>query len=1140
MQFRVLGPVEVLDGDGPVDIGTPRQRALLARLLVDANRVVPLDRIIDDLWEGEPPAAATATLQSYVSLLRRVLEPDRAPRTPATVLVTRPPGYLLAVDDADLDAACFAAAVAKGRSLLDAGRPSEAEAAFDEALGWWRGDPYADVELDAFAHVERQRLVELRASALEDRFTALLDQGRHRYALGDLEAFVAEHPYRERGWELLVLAQYRAGRQVDALRAYQQAREVLVEQVGVEPGAALVELERRVVAQDPALEWRPAEAHRAPLTPTGAIGPTTPVASAPDGADDGGDDLVGRAAEVARLEGAVQRLRAGTGGLLVVSGDPGIGKTRLVEVVLRGAAAAGVRVGWGRSGDGDGAPSYWPWNQALGGLAAAAPDHVLAAAGPVLGHVVPALAERLGAAPALPDDAAAARFAVHRAVEQLLAGLATEPTVVVLDDAHWADVSSLQLLAALAARLEELPLLVVLTVRPAEARGSAALIDALGLAARELEVGRLELGGLDRDGVRDYLAVEGVEASPRVVEVLHARSGGNPFFLGELTRLLTSQRPGADLGEDAARHVPHGVRDVVQQRLARLPDVSRELLGTAAVAGRQVDLVVLANAADLEPEVALDRLEPAVVSGMMVLDEGGALSLTFSHDLVRDAVYDELSPVRRTRLHRRIADALLERFGDGPGAPAAQLAFHYSGSLALGTGEAALMWARRAAEAATARAADAEAARMWELALRALAAERPDDTATRVDLLVERSSSLRRAWDLDAAREALDEALEVAVGLDDPTRLVEAAALYGGVNLWTWRRVGTVGERTVALLEDAIPRLPADAHVTRSRAAGVLGVELYYGPDVERCLAAGDESVREAEVAGDPAELARALNNSFITRWRPGREAELLPLVERMLAIPGLAPEVEAIGLMHRTMLLFTFDRVHDVAGVVPRLRELRNRVTAPDVAAQLDFTVATWCGLTGDAEAGQDLVERGWTARYADSTMWGGEWVYLLGRLTLDVGRELDLDAVADRLVELCREEAADLVRPTAAMALVEVGRHDEARAVLGDGPCLGDSWADTFNTVQWALVHAELGLPTADWRERLEPLADHLVVAGSNLAVWGSMHWVLARLADATGDWEAAARHWAAADEVDGRLGLAPAPRPGEGVLRRYARRG
>jgi len=501
---------------------------------------------------------------------------------------------------------------------------------------------------------------------------------------------------------------------------------------------------------------------------------------------------------------------------------------------------------------------------------------------------------------------------------------------------------------------------------------------------------------------------------------------------------------------------------------------------------------------------------------------------------VRDAVYDELSPVRRTRLHRRIADALVERFGSGAAAPAAQLAFHYSASLALGTGEAALQWARRAAGAASTRAADAEAARMWELALRALVAVRPDDTASRVDLLVERSSSLRRAWDLDAAREVLDQALELAVQLDDPLRLAEAAALYGGVNLWTWRQVGTVGERTVTLLEDAIPRLPPDAHVTRSRAAGALGVELYYGRDVERSLAAGDESVREAEICGDPAELARALNNSFITRWRPGREAEMLPLVERMLSLPGLAPEVESIGLMHRTMLLQTLDRVPEVAGLVPRLRELREIVRMPDVAAQLDFTLATWAGLHGDRATAADLVERGWTARYADSTMWGGEWVYLLGRLSLGVVE--DLDAIADRLAELCVGEASDLVRPTAVLALVEVGRLDEARALAGSGPRLGDSWADTFNAVQWALAATRLDLPVAPWRAWLEPRADLLIVAGSNLAVWGSMHWPLALLAEADGDRPAAARHWAAADEVDGRLGLGRAPRPGEGLVRRY----
>jgi DNA-binding SARP family transcriptional activator len=1141
MQFRVLGPVEVVGDAGPLDVGTPRQRALLARLLVDANRVVPLDRIIEDLWEGEPPAAATATLQSYVSVLRRVLEPDRAPRTPATVLVTRPPGYLLAVADDDLDAVVFTAAVGRGRSLLDAGRPAEAEAAFDEALALWRGEPYADVELDAFALVERQRLTELYASAQEDRFTALLDQGRHRYALGDLEAFVADHPYRERAWELLVLARYRAGRQVDALRAYQDARQALVEQVGVEPGPRLVELERQVVAQDPSLEWRPATGaavDRPGATASGGAEPGTDGTEPAAGDVAPGADLVGRDAELGELRRALERLRAGSGGLIVVAGDPGIGKTRLVDAALRTEAAArGLRVGWGRSSDGDGAPSYWPWTQALGDLAAAAGPEVVQEAGPVAGHVVPDFTAQLGPAPPLPDDPAAARFTVRQAVATLLAGLVDQaPTVVVLDDAQWADVASLRLLGSLAPDLVALPLLVVATVRPTEARHNAALVDTLALAARDLEVCRLDLGGLDREAVATYLAGQGLTPTRRLVEVLHARSGGNPFFLGELARLLVSQQAsGVELAEDAATRVPHGVSDVVHQRLDRLPEASRELLGLAAVAGRDIDVTVLALAAELDPDVVLDRLEPALLSGMVRDDGGAGVGLAFSHDLVRDALYDELTVVRRARLHRRVADALVERYGSSTAAPATQIAVHYGAALALGTGAATLRWARAAAEQAAARAADDEAAALWELAVRAHEVERPDDGAGRFDLLVERAASLRRAWDLDAARAVLDSALELAVGLDDPVRLAEAASLYGTVNLWTWRPVGVVDERTVTLLEEALDALPAEAHVTRSRAAGALGVELYYGADAERSMGAADEALRQAELSGEPAEVARALNNSFITRWRPGREAEMLALTGRSLDLPGLRPEVEAIALMHRTMVLFHFGRVAEVATLVPRLEDLRPAVRMPDVAAQLDFTTGTWAGLQGRPDEAQELVERGWTARYVDSTMWGGEWVYLLGLLA--IGRAGDMGKVADRLVAMAQGEQSDLMRPTAILALLDAGRHDEARALVGEGPRLIDCWTWTFNVVQWSLVAAELDLPlVGELRHRLEPFADRLVVAGSNLAVWGSMRWVLARLAAAAGDDEAAAAHWDAADAANAAAGLGPAPRPGASLFPRY----
>ena len=179
MQWRILGPLEVTDGDRPVDLGGPKQRALLAVLLIDANRVVTLDRLIEALWREAPPARATATLQVFISNLRRSLEPGRAPRSPATVLLTRPPGYLLRVEPGELDAARFERLAQDGRRLLVERDPAGAHAALSEALRQWRGPALAEVAHEPLAQGEANRLERLRLLATEDRLQAELDLGRH-------------------------------------------------------------------------------------------------------------------------------------------------------------------------------------------------------------------------------------------------------------------------------------------------------------------------------------------------------------------------------------------------------------------------------------------------------------------------------------------------------------------------------------------------------------------------------------------------------------------------------------------------------------------------------------------------------------------------------------------------------------------------------------------------------------------------------------------------------------------------------------------------------------------------------------------------------------------------------------------------
>jgi DNA-binding SARP family transcriptional activator/DNA-binding beta-propeller fold protein YncE len=252
LEFRVLGPLQVASNGSSLTLGGTKQRAVLALLLLNANEVVPLDRLIDELWAGSPPNSAANIVQGYVSHLRKQLEPGRG-RGEHELLVSRPPGYMLRIGREQLDAERFGRLAGEGRRLLEEGDAGAAGERLREALALWRGRALADLAYEPFARMDVERLEELRLAALEDRIEADLALGRHAGLVGELRELVAAHPLRERLRAQLMTALYRAGRQAEALEVFRDARSSLDEELGIEPGPALRELERAILRQDPAL-----------------------------------------------------------------------------------------------------------------------------------------------------------------------------------------------------------------------------------------------------------------------------------------------------------------------------------------------------------------------------------------------------------------------------------------------------------------------------------------------------------------------------------------------------------------------------------------------------------------------------------------------------------------------------------------------------------------------------------------------------------------------------------------------------------------------------------------------------------------------------------------------------------------------
>ena len=653
IDVRVLGPFEVLAGGDSLALGSPKQRALLAALVISANRVVGVDQLVEELWGDEAPARAMASLQAYISRLRRLLQPTGSNRSRSDVLVTQPPGYLLRVDPAAIDAVRFEGAAAEGMRLLAEGRAAAALASLDAAHALWRGPPYADFTFEEFAQAEIARLEELHLAAVEARLVALTRTGQAAAAVAEAEAVARDHPLREGVWAALMTGLYLAGRQADALRAYQRARATFAEELGIEPGPTLRELEGRILRQSPDL---------------GAPSPAPPiVVTVPASPSPGEETIVGRTAELARVDAALAEGRAGRGRVVIVHGEPGIGKSHLARELGRRAAHAGSIVGHGSCAEGAATPAYWPWTQALRRLLerfppGAVPEGVRRAL--VEGaQLDPALTEwAAGFPPAqLPAEPDLLRARLQHAAVDAVTGLsALAPVVVVLDDVQWADQSSLQVLALVGPELARIPVVVVVTHRDEDTVPAA--VRTLARLPYSVDI---PLAGLDAAGVHRFVeTTAGQKIDEEVARAIAIRTSGNPLFVVELTRLLRSER-GLDTDGVRQAPVPAGVRDVIRRRLDRLPPQTATVLTVAAVIGRRFELGLLEDVAQVPEDELLDRVESAVAIGLVTEDAGSVGTFSFAHDLVRDALQDAVSGMRRARLHARIAGALLEH-GDRP------------------------------------------------------------------------------------------------------------------------------------------------------------------------------------------------------------------------------------------------------------------------------------------------------------------------------------------------------------------------------------------------------------------------------------------------------------------------------------------
>lgn len=897
MHIQVLGQARATVDDVPLDLGARKPRSIVATLAMTPGRPVPADTLADVVWGGSPPRAAHGALHAYVSGLRKALEPDRAAWGSGSVIETTDHGYVLRVGVGHVDAHLFADEAQSCDRLLTplasqltggttAGWPNRGDVLatvdrLDDALASWHGEPYADLPEHPTVMAERAALAQLRVTVEEARLLGLLALGEPASVLAVTEPATAQHDLRERLWAIHALALARTGRQADALDAVRRVRTLLADELGLNPGAEIRSVEATVLQQGDALrlvlpQARPAggsATHRAGDPPDGEPSRRAPVPGATVVS-------VGREDELRELDDLLRGTAEGRLSVVQVVGEPGIGKTWLAVSAIGAARDRGMQVAVGRCANDDGAPPLWPWRSVLADLAPAGPED--------------GTLDEVGRDPGGAEQRA---FLVAESVRSALGRAAARPTLVVLEDLHWADEASLRALAHVVDSLDDdLPIALLLT-RRAHPKPAGTLASVSEAVARR-HGARIELAGLAASASTDLVrAVAGADLPSSVARSWHERAAGNPYFLVELARL---GRQGDEEG------VPASVRDVVARRLGGLPERVIDTLRTAAVVGRDFDLLTVAAAADLDRDLVADDLEEALVAGLV--RETGVEEFAFAHALTRETVYASLSATRAARRHAQVARVLDQRHVPtalhGGDRLVAERARHW---LAAGASHADRAWraAREAADQARRLTSYREAMELRRAAVTAHTRVAGSDGATRFDLLLELATDAAHAAHWPEVEAASFEAIGLGRALEDPERVGVAAAAMTTYCVWTPHEIDEVFEDAIEDLRWALAHVGGTDHVTRSRLQLALAVELYYAPGTraerQALLEAG---MSAAKASGRPDVVAWAASTAWLASWTPGqlRDRERFTAVG-LEALAGTSDRAsEAVFLVRRAV----------------------------------------------------------------------------------------------------------------------------------------------------------------------------------------------------------------------------------------------
>lgn len=858
-----------------------------------------------------------------------------------------------------------------------------------------------------------------------------------------------------------------------------------------------------------------------------------------------GSVFVGRAHELDELRAGLTHALAGRGGLFMLVGEPGIGKTRLADELTAQARTQGIQVLWGRCWEGQGAPAFWPWVQIVRSyMHDCEPADLradMASVAPAIAQVIPDVLPHFPDLPVAPRlEPAQARFRFFDSVSTFLKAAAQRrPLVLIFDDLQAADEPSILLLQFLARDIRDARLLVVGTYRDADVIRDHPLSGSLGAVARESRC--LSLQGLAMQDVARFIQrTTGITPAPNLVAAVCERSDGNPFFVSEIVRLLDSeghlQQPGSAASWSVS--IPHGVRETIRRRVKRLSRETNEALTVAAVVGREFSVDVLEQVSGLSSPELSQALDAAMEPRLIAEVPGAIGRYRFSHALVRETLCEELSATRRVQLHRRIGEVLDRLYASNPEPHVVELAHHFF-EAAHGGGDVrkSIDYSRRAAKQATVQLAYEEAAEHYERALRGLELEPTGDERLRCELLVtlgetqmRRDEAQWRGYGASQARDTLKHAAELARRLAQADLLARAALALGGSVIGTG--YGVFDPELVHLLDAALAALGAGDSPLRARVLSRLAMALYWSEARGRRADLSQQAIGMARRLGDPVTLAYALNNCRGAlrgpdnpQWRLEAATEIVELADatgdREMAMKGrMCRIVDLLELGAVSRVDMEFDVFSMLA------RELR----LPQYLWWATFFRAMRLQLEGrfeDAERlAHEAVSMGYGGSSPDAVQALSSLTYMLRK---EQGRLEEIEPMLNGFVAqfpripAWRAVLADLYSTLGRAADARREFEQLAANDFEDLPC-DQNWMPTFGGLAGTCAFLGDERRAARLYSLMLPHAQQVIVVGTAIACGGAASHYLGLLAATLQRWDQAAVHFDDAVAILTRLGARP----------------